>query len=135
MTFLNFSQLLKNVFPSKIKIIHFSEIKLNFSSTGKCFSLTSSFNDKQPKKIKKIIFHESCLFSWKWYSLADRQATRGSALVKSLVLWKLDFSWKGGFPLLYNIGSSALRKVQFPPFHINPMPGGCVNGEWSLSLF
>jgi lauroyl/myristoyl acyltransferase len=54
MIFLNFSQFPENTFL---------ETKLNFSLTGKCFSLTNFSNNKQTQKnlknyFSKIIFQE-----------------------------------------------------------------------------
>ena len=50
MTFLNFSQLPESVFRSNFPRKHFLETKLNFSLTGKCFSLTNFPNSKQTQE-------------------------------------------------------------------------------------
>jgi hypothetical protein len=55
MTFLNFSQLLKSVFRQKKKENTFLETKPNFPLTEKYFSLTNFPNDKQHRKVWKVI--------------------------------------------------------------------------------
>jgi hypothetical protein len=50
MTFLNFSQLPKNIFRPNKRKTFFLKTKLNFPLTRKCFSLTNFSNDKQTQE-------------------------------------------------------------------------------------
>jgi hypothetical protein len=59
MTFLNFSQLPKNVFRPNFSGKHFPRNQVKFFLTGKCFLLINFSNDKQTQESLKNDFRKT----------------------------------------------------------------------------